>query len=191
MNVVRRLPNLAVLAAGLKGKLPFLARGFALETVVEPTPLADSRVTLGNELDPLGVPRVRVEWRLGELEKHTIRRTQEILGEEMVRSGAGKVVVEAPREGEDWPDTLNGCWHHMGTTRMHRDPRKGVVDADCRVHGVENLFIAGSSVFPTGGSDTPTITIVALALRLAGHIKGLYRETPRRLEALQSFTTEA
>ena len=191
VNVMRRLPNLAVLAAGLKGKLPFLARGFALETVVEPTPLADSRVTLGTERDPLGMPRVRVEWRLGELEKRTIRRTQEILGEEMVRCGAGKVVVEAPRDGEDWPDTLNGCWHHMGTTRMHADPRKGVVDADCRVHGVENLFIAGSSVFPTGGSDTPTITIVALALRLAGHIKWLYRETPRKLGALQRYATEA
>ena len=145
---------------------------------MEPTPLADSRVTLGTERDPLGMPRVRVEWRLGELEKRTIRRTQEILGEEMARIGSGKVVVAAPREGEVWPNTLNGCWHHMGTTRMHADPRKGVVDADCRVHGVENLFIAGSSVFPTGGSDTPTITIVALALRLAGHIKSLYRETP-------------
>ena len=86
---------------------------------------------------------------------------------------------------------LNGCWHHMGTTRMHADPRRGVVDANCRVHGMENLFIAGSSVFPTCGSDMPTITIVALALRLAGHIKSLYRETPRRLGALQSFVTEA
>jgi len=73
---------------------------------------------------------------------------------------------------------------------MHGDPRKGVVDADCRVHGVENLFIAGSSVFPTGGSDTPTITIVALALRLAGHIKRMYRETPRELRTLQRYATK-
>jgi choline dehydrogenase-like flavoprotein len=60
----------------------------------------------------------------------------------------------------------------MGTTRMHVDPKKGVVDQDCRVHGISNLFVAGSSVFPTSGSATPTITIVALALRLADHVKG-------------------
>lgn len=173
-NVIRRLPTLAVLAAGLKLRLPFLARGYTLETVVEPTPLPDSRVTLGTERDALGVPRVRVEWRLGELEKRTIRRTQEILGEELIRTGAASVAVDAPQDGDNWPDTLNGCWHHMGTTRMHDDPRRGVVDAHCRVHGVENLFIAGSSVFPTCGSDMPTITIVALALRLAEHIKDLY-----------------
>jgi choline dehydrogenase-like flavoprotein len=173
LNVVRQSPRVAVLAAGLKLKLPFLARGYSLETVVEPTPLPESRVTLGHERDRLGVPRVRVDWRLGALEKRTMRRTLEILGEEMARSGEGTVVVDAPNDGDPWPDTLNGCWHHMGTARMHADPRQGVVDAQCRVHGMENLFIAGSSVFPTCGSDMPTITIVALALRLAQHIKAL------------------
>ena len=62
-------------------------------------------------------------------------------------------------------------WHHMGATRMHTDPAQGVVDADCRVHGVSNLFVAGSSVFPTGGIAAPTLTIVALALRLADRIQ--------------------
>ena len=66
---------------------------------------------------------------------------------------------------------LEGGKHHMGTTRMHRDPRHGVVDADCRVHGLANLFVAGSSVFPTGGYVNPTLTLVALALRLADHLK--------------------
>jgi choline dehydrogenase-like flavoprotein len=64
-------------------------------------------------------------------------------------------------------------WHRMGTTRMHADPRDGVVDADCRVHGVSNLFVAGSSVFPTSGTAGPTLTIVALALRLARHLRRL------------------
>ena len=59
----------------------------------------------------------------------------------------------------------------MGTTRMHADPRRGVVDADCRVHGIANLYVAGSSVFPTSGAANPTLTIVALALRLAGHLR--------------------
>jgi choline dehydrogenase-like flavoprotein len=175
-NMVKQLPTVAVLAAGLKLRLPFLARGFALETVVEPTPLPDSRVTLGTGRDRLGMPRVKVQWRLGELEKRTIRRTQEILGEDIQRAGGGIVTVDAPGEDEDWPDTLRGCWHHMGTARMADDPRRGVVDAQCRVHGMENLFIAGSSVFPTCGSDMPTITIVALALRLADHIKDLYSQ---------------
>jgi choline dehydrogenase-like flavoprotein len=175
-NMVKQLPRVAVLAAGLKLRLPFLARGFALETVVEPTPLPDSRVTLGTGRDGLGMPRVKVEWRLGELEKRTIRRTQEILGEDIQRAGAGIVTVDAPGEDEDWPDTLRGCWHHMGTARMADDARRGVVDAQCRVHGMENLFIAGSSVFPTCGSDMPTITIVALALRLADHIKDVFSQ---------------
>jgi choline dehydrogenase-like flavoprotein len=64
-----------------------------------------------------------------------------------------------------------GNWHHLGTTRMHRDPTKGVVDEHCRVHDVSNLYLAGSSVFPTGGYANPTLTIVALALRLADRLK--------------------
>ncbi|MFL5279647.1 MAG: FAD-dependent oxidoreductase [Rhodopila sp.] len=176
LNMARQLPNVMVLAAGLKFKLPFLARGYGLETVVEPSPLPDSRVTLGHGRDQLGMPRVKVEWKLGELEKRTIRRTQEILGEDLQRTGAGTVTVEAPIGDDPWPSTLRGCWHHMGTARMSDDPRTGVVDAQCRVHGMENLYIAGSSVFPTCGSDMPTITIVALALRLANHIKASYFE---------------
>ncbi len=175
VRMVTHFPQVFIQAFGLKLNLPFLRRGFTLETVVEPTPLPDSRVTLTNERDALGVPRVKLDWRLGELEKRTIRRTQEILGQELAAIGAGEVLVNAPREGEPWPDTLDGCWHHMGTARMHADPRKGVVDSNCRVHGMGNLFIAGSAVFPTCGSDTPTINIVALALRLAGHIKGEFR----------------
>ena len=170
-NLARHLPRVVVMVAGHKLRLPFLTRGFAVESVAEPTPLPGSRVTLGQGRDALGMPRVRVDWRVGELEKRTMRRTQEILAEEMAHAGTAEVVIGAPREDEAWPDGLMGCWHHMGTARMHADPRRGVVDADCRVHGVGNLFIAGSSVFPTCGSDMPTITIVALALRLADHIK--------------------
>ena len=66
---------------------------------------------------------------------------------------------------------MHVSWHHMGTTRMAESPREGVVDADCRVHGTANLFVAGSSVFPSTGNANPTLTIVALALRLADHLK--------------------
>ena len=64
--------------------------------------------------------------------------------------------------------------HHMGTTRMHPDPRQGVVDADCKVHEVANLFVAGSSVFPTSGQANPMLTLVALAIRLADHVKDIF-----------------
>jgi choline dehydrogenase-like flavoprotein len=177
-KIARNAPNVALFGLGLKFNPSLLARGFSLETVVEPTPLPESRVTLSHERDALGLRRARVDWRLGELEKRTIRRTQEILGEEMVRVGAGSVAVDAPQEGQPWPRTPTWCWHHMGTTRMHADPRRGVVDANCRVHGMSNLFIAGSSVFPTCGSDMPTITVVALALRLAAHLQEGLRATP-------------
>jgi choline dehydrogenase-like flavoprotein len=72
---------------------------------------------------------------------------------------------------ESWPPTLGGGWHHMGTTRMHADPKQGVVDATCRVHGVGNLSIAGASVYPTAGSANPTLTLVALSLRLSDHLR--------------------
>jgi choline dehydrogenase-like flavoprotein len=61
--------------------------------------------------------------------------------------------------------------HHMGTTRMGADPKTSVVDKDCRTHQVTNLYIAGSSVFPTAGDSNPTLTIVALAHRLADTLK--------------------
>ena len=76
-----------------------------------------------------------------------------------------------PEDDSEWPSDMRGDQHHMGTTRMQRDPRMGVVDENCRVHGVANLYVAGCSVFPTGGTFNPTLTIVALALRLADHIK--------------------
>jgi len=75
------------------------------------------------------------------------------------------------RFSRSWGLFLEGNFHHLGATRMHTDPAMGVVDADCRVHGVSNLYIAGSSVFPTYGCSNPTLTVVAMALRLADHLK--------------------
>ncbi len=66
---------------------------------------------------------------------------------------------------------LSGNYHFIGATRMSPDPRDGVVNANCKVHGVDNLYVAGCSVFPTGGHANPTLTIVALAIRLADHLR--------------------
>ena len=92
----------------------------------------------------------------------------EIIGQELGRSGLGRLRIPAGEIEEPWMNN-----HPMGTTRMHSDPKKGVVDENCRVHGISNLFMAGSSVFPTTGFANPTLTIVALAIRLADHLKGL------------------
>jgi choline dehydrogenase-like flavoprotein len=130
-------------------------------------------VTLGPDKDALGLSRVRVGWRLGNLTRRTFDRSFAVLAQELERAGIARVTLDPPLEGgTGWPASLDpeGTWHHMGTTRMHDSPRWGVVDRNCKVHGINNLFIAGSSVFPTAGANFPTTTIVALTLRLAVHL---------------------
>lgn len=142
-----------------------------LQMICEPLPDPDSRVTLSpHARDALGMPRVKVHWRLGDQVKHTFDRTFAIVGEEMRKAGIADVELDPALVGREWPQDLEGTWHHMGTTRMHDSPREGVVDRDCRIHGMGNFYVAGSSVFPTAGANFPTITLVALALRLSDHL---------------------
>ena len=147
----------------------------SIRTRLEQAPNPDSRVTLGDERDALGVPRVTLDWRLTRLDRHATARTVERFGRAFAAAGVGRLRVQFDEDGTDWPDDLTGGWHHMGTTRMHDDPAQGVVDRHGQVHGIPNLYVAGSSVFPTSGSSTPTLTIVALALRLADRLEGLLR----------------
>jgi choline dehydrogenase-like flavoprotein len=142
-----------------------------LMAIGESDPNADSRITLSSQRDALGMPRVKVDWRLSELVKRTFDRNFSLIADELEAQGIWNVEREAPLEGRDWPaDMEKGTWHHMGTTRMHDSPKLGVVDRNCQVHGMSNFYIAGSSVFPTGGCNYPTMMITALALRLSGHI---------------------
>lgn len=150
----------------------------ALVVRAEQAPNPDSRVLLSEDRDPLGVPRVRLDWRTCELDVHSVRGLVSVLDSELRRLRLGRV------EAADWlmdgssewrTDPLVsmhpiGGYHHMGTTRMSDSPRSGVVDRDGRVHGIGNLYVAGSSLFPTGGWANPTVTIVALALRTADRI---------------------
>ncbi|HEU4720459.1 MAG TPA: GMC family oxidoreductase [Gemmatimonadaceae bacterium] len=149
-------------------------RVFELHTRQEQAPNPASRVTIARERDALGLPRVVLDWRLTPLDRRSFRAFYEVLGRELGRSGIGRVRrldwVTSPDDAP-WPATLGGGWHHMGTTRMHRDPKQGVVDMNCRVHGVANLSVAGDAVFPTSGSANPTLTLVALSLRLSDHLK--------------------
>ncbi len=129
---------------------------------------------LGDELDALGMPRVTLDWRLTELDKKSIRRFYELLGQVMGRTGLGRVqLVDWLLDDDDksWPSFLSGGWHHMGTAKMHSNPHHGVVDANCKVHGVDNLYVAGSATFATSGAANPTLTLIALALRLSDHLK--------------------
>jgi choline dehydrogenase-like flavoprotein len=144
---------------------------FRLSTIVAPMPNRDTRVELAAERDSLGENRVKLRWRMSTDDVRTIRRAQEIVGTELGRAKLGRLMVLL--DNEDQPSALEPGHHHMETTRMHVDPRRGVVDADCKVHGIANVFVAGSSVFPTYGYAQPTLTILALALRLADHVKGL------------------
>ena len=119
-----------------------------VEVYGQQAPNPDSRVTLGEERDALGVPRLKMDWRLSDFDRHSADRTLRLLAQELGRIGLGRMKLAF----KDWESDFYYGNHHMGTTRMSDDPRTGVVDADCRVHGVPNLYVAGSSVFTTSGS---------------------------------------
>jgi choline dehydrogenase-like flavoprotein len=140
-------------------------------TRIDPVPNPDSRVTLADERDAVGMRKIRLDWRLSDLDRYSVARTMQLLAAQLGQAGLGRVRITFDADAPQWPADLAGGWHHMGTTRMSDDPRRGVVDRDCRVHGTTNLYVAGSSVFPTSGSGTPTMLIVALALRLADHLQ--------------------
>jgi len=138
----------------------------------EQSPNRDSRVTLGDERDALGLRRPVLDWRISEIDRRTIVRASELYADELTRLGLARVKVE-PWLFEDAPEPGTGLgadWHQIGTTRMAESPKRGVVDSDCRIFGIDNLFVAGASVFPTSGAMNPTLTLVALALRLARHL---------------------
>jgi choline dehydrogenase-like flavoprotein len=148
----------------------WLGIGCACEQVPNP----DSRVSLADERDALGLRKIRLDWRLTEQDRRSIVEHMHSLAQEFGALGMGRMVLRVEDDGL-WPERVSGGWHHMGTTRMSDDAKRGVVDRNCRVHGMENLYVAGSSVFPTSGSANPTLTIVALVLRLADHLKERFK----------------
>ena len=139
----------------------------------EQAPNPDSRVRLDRERDALGLRRVVLDWRLSEIDHRTVRVAAATIAAELGRLGVARVQLGEwlLRDEVTWPDDLTASNHHLGTTRMADDPRRGVVDRDGRVFGCDNLYVAGSSVFPTGGFANPTVNLVALTLRLAEHLR--------------------
>ena len=167
----RGIPLLAWIAAArlTSGRPPRMRpRTNRLMCIAEQSPNPASRITLSRSKDRLGVPRVVVDWRLNDLDTSTIEVMIGHVRYALAASGLGDLTTE----GDSSTGALN---HHIGTTRMSGHPRAGVVDRDAKVHGVTNLFISGSSVFPTGGVANPSFTIAAMSIRLADHLRRLYR----------------
>ena len=138
---------------------------FAVVYFCEQPPDPASRAQLGPEVDRLGVNRLVLDWRIDDAVSASVLRLQQLLAERLEQTGLGH--LENPETEPRFTDAS----HHMGTTRMSDDPRSGVVDRNGRVHGVDNLYVAGSSVFPCAGHANPTLTVVALALRLTEHLE--------------------
>lgn len=181
-NIVRHPLQLAAFGADLlkrrtfaDRKLPSVVLGsrenrYALEFHAEQAPNPESRLLLSPERDAFGMMRLSIDWRVTGLDLASIERAYDLLARELARTGTGR--LDFDREKLSCKTRRHGIvgGHHIGTTRMSADPRRGVVDSDCRVHGIDNLYIASTSVFPTSGQASPTLTLLALAYRLADHL---------------------
>ncbi len=171
-RAVAELPDALTYLIGRRLNLRERDRRFELETVVEPWPDRDNRVELLAETDRYGVPKAKVIWRKHEIERRSHLHAIELIETALMRRGLGRLSVDRSIWDSDyWESEVMTTWHHMGTTRMGSEASEGVVDENCRVFGTKNLFVAGSSVFPTGGGSPPTFMIVALALRLAEYVE--------------------
>ena len=151
--------------------LPATRDRYILEFHAEQAPNPASRVTLGAMRDRYDLPRLHIDWRASAVDIDSVQRAHALLGQELEATGTGTLSFD--------PDILADRiakfgivgGHHIGTTRMSVDEASGVVDADCRVHGVANLYVASASVLPTSGQANPTLTVLALSLRLADHLR--------------------
>ncbi len=175
ITALRRADRAVIGVTGVLTGHPALRRTLESWSSLEQAPDPDNRVTLTDRLDPVGMPIAAVHWTVGESERRTQRTATGILLRELDRLEPG--ISSRRIDTAGWPEGILGTWHHLGTTRMHDDPVRGVVDRDGRVHGLGNLSIASSSVFPVSASAAPTLTIVQLALRLADRL-ALEARTP-------------
>jgi hypothetical protein len=143
-----------------------------LYCLVEQLPDPESRITLSETKDALGMPLSKINWKISDREMQTVRRLSQVLCQELKRMGLSQPTLANWLEDKvNWQANFTDRAHPIGTTRIAENPKEGVVNANCQVHGVEGLFIAGSSVFPTTGHANPTLMIVAMSIRLADWLK--------------------
>lgn len=141
----------------------------AVRANLAPAPNRNSRVMLSDELDALGLRRARLDWQLSDIDFRSANWVANRFAIAVGASGLGWMKITLGDEAE-FKSKLRGTWHHIGTTRMAKSEKEGVVDPDCKVHGLANVYIIGSSVFPTCGAGSPTLAIIALAHRLSDHL---------------------
>jgi choline dehydrogenase-like flavoprotein len=152
---------------------------FSLDFHAEQVPNPDSRVRLSDRTDRFGMPKLLIDWRYTELDVRTVATGLRLLRQDVSRSAVGELALEPDEADIEQVIRRDGAYggHHIGTLRMGRDQATGVVDTNCRVFGVGNLYVAGSAVFPTSGQANPTLTIVAMATRLAKHLQAVADRT--------------
>ncbi len=170
-TAIRYRPNM-VAEEFLSGGLPHKLTGFSIDAITEQRPNPDSRVTLSHNTDRHGVPLAKVDWRIDGRDRHGLVRIAQLAHGILPQIGLPQPLLE-PWVAEDRAEdsVIIDMAHTLGTTRMSSDPKVGVVDSQCQVHGVHGLYIAGGSIFPTSGHANPTLMILALAIRLADTIK--------------------
>jgi choline dehydrogenase-like flavoprotein len=200
-NVVNDLGNLTRFSGmwvrkriSSRRKLPSVAfesksNVYTLHFDAEQSPNPDSRVTLADTTDVFGMKRLKVDWRFSDIDLESVVQSCRLISSALERSGAGTMLFRPEDIAEQIRTTCGVGSHHIGTTRMAGDPSRGVVDDNCRVYGIDNLYIASSSVFPTSGVANPTLTIVALAIRLADHLKGRAHTENHRARTIKSRAT--
>lgn len=159
--IARRFPNES---HGWSGRWSTrrASNGFTLLLNLEQTPHPENRVTLSQRRDAFGVPLPCLDWRWRDDDQRRLERLRSIVVTELDAIGTITVDPEARLDPN--------AHHHSGTTRMHENPMHGVTDRHGRVHAMDNVYVAGASIFPTAGFANPVLTIVALALRLARHL---------------------
>lgn len=148
----------------------------SLEVMIEQLPNHASHVQLADQRARL--PRVQLDWRMPPDEWLGVARATRSVVRHLEAQGYARGLELLPSDGSA-PPRLHKASHQMGTTRMDPDPRRGVVNRECRVHGMANLYVAGSSVFPTGGGANPMLTVLAMTLRLAEHLQNRERASPQ------------
>jgi choline dehydrogenase-like flavoprotein len=161
---------------------------FSLDFHAEQTPNPDSRIALASATDRFGNRLVRVDWRYSAQDVHTVAKSFELLREDLLAQSIGRLTLAADEADIEAVVRRDGAYggHHIGTARMGATPRSGVVDCDGKVFGVSNLYVAGSAIFPTSSQANPTLTIVAMALRLAGHLGAIATRVPMTAATKQS-----
>jgi len=172
---LNELDKAAIVTAALAvGAEASNAKAYSIGCGLELQPDPDRRLTLTHERDALGMPRLKLSNRVSDADFRRYRDTIKEFGRQLLAAGTGMIRLNYKTLPE-WEAVLDWGDHHLGTTRMHNDPAQGVVDANLRVHGIGNLFVSGSGVFPTYSASNPTLNLVALTLRLAQHLRGVMR----------------